>query len=216
MFRLAVLFQAIENKEWEIVVTTCREDPFQAKVWHHRWEQKSEEEEELPNSKKELRWRVLPIHFCLLHGCTVDAFTAIMHAFPEGIQSDDDQGNFPIHLAFKCNSHDEIISLLLDEWPESIDKRNALKKIPFEMISKRSGRAWVREYRKLTQAAKSERLTSECQTLESEVQAFKSLIHDMEQQVNMNTDCVELSYDEFQGDVRVLQKTRNKSLVIES
>jgi hypothetical protein len=184
------------------------------KVWHHRWEAEEDGEATGEKKEKELRWRVLPIHFCLLHGATAEAFTAVMHAFPEGIKSEDDQGNFPIHLAFQCSSYDEIISVLLEEWPESIDIRNALKKLPFEMISKKSCRAWVRDFRKTSEASKTERLSNEQQTLQSEVFAFKALIHDMEQQVSMNTDCVELSYDELHGDVRVLQKTRTQTFAV--
>jgi hypothetical protein len=49
---------------------------------------------------------------------------AIVAAYPEGLRKPDDQGLLPLHLAFRCKAADDVLKMLIQNYPDAIQMKD--------------------------------------------------------------------------------------------
>lgn len=200
-----VLMTAIVECDWETVVNVCRNDPNQAEVWNHRF---NEAEADAEGAARVLAWRVLPIHAAITYQAPVEAFVAILAAYPAGAKLADDKGRLALHLAFKHDANDEILSALAEEYPQGFNVKDDQENLPLDLSPENSHRNWIEELKAAHEILRTERLQVEILTLEETVAELKETIHDYDMLLTKSSDSIEMDYDLLHGSVRVTEKFR--------
>jgi len=199
----SALMSAIVECDWETVVNLCRNDPNQAEIWNHRFA-----EADVEGASKKLAWRVLPVHAAITYQAPVEAFVAILAAYPAGAKLADDKGRLPLHLAFKHDANDEILSALAEEYPEGFNDKDDQENTPLDLSPEDSPRNWIEDMKAAHEILRTERLQIEILTLEETVAELKETIHDYDMLLTKSSDSIEMDYDLLHGSVRVTEKFR--------
>jgi len=95
----------------------------------------------IPDSKG----KRLPLHMCLLKGCSLKIAQCILEAYPEATMKADDQGNLPLHYAAMYQNHhvdskstghqEKLFQLILDANPEAAQKANHRERWPLHLLA---------------------------------------------------------------------------------
>ena len=127
------LYQAIEARQWQYVMN----------MFHT---EEADKENEIKNQEKEvsfaeqantwvvrkeqdgrLRWRMLPLHALMVFKAPYKVVDAILSVAPTSVNSKDDRGMVPLHLAFRHEAQDEFLSKIAQVHKKQISKsRNKL------------------------------------------------------------------------------------------
>lgn len=81
---------------------------------------------------EDIRWRVLPIHAALIHGAPLQLIQDLIHFHPKATTCADDQGNMPIHLAFRYGSEEAIFNLVVETNPSALKLKNGKGRTPLQ------------------------------------------------------------------------------------
>lgn len=76
-----VLYQCIENKDWDSALSRLEEAPVEAKTWVYRKE-----------SNNKMRWRLLPMHAVCIFRAPMALIEALVEVYADGPKMKDDQG----------------------------------------------------------------------------------------------------------------------------
>ena len=76
-----ILYQCIENKDWDGALSRLEMSPMEAKTWVYRRE----------NNRK-MRWRLLPIHAVCIFRAPMALIEALVEVYADGPKMKDDQG----------------------------------------------------------------------------------------------------------------------------
>ena len=132
------LYQLIEDQEWVTAAQRAEYNPREAKIFIYRRDRRD------PTKYK---WRMLPLHAAILMSAPISVIKALLTAFPKATQYPDDTGDYPIHLAVKKHVGEQILNLLLQAYPDSIEERNADGKTALEIakVTRSHNRAYYLE-----------------------------------------------------------------------
>jgi len=81
---------------------------------------------------EDIRWRVLPIHAALIHGAPLQLIKDLIHFHPKATTCADDQGNLPIHLAFRYSAIEAIFNLVVETNPGGLKIKNGKGRTPLQ------------------------------------------------------------------------------------
>lgn len=133
------LIKLIERKMWEQAITRCVDYPDEASTWMCRLQEVKGE----GNEKKEVRWKILPIHSAIVLHSPVELIEALVEAYPQGLRKGDDRKMLPLHMAFRLGASPETTAVLVDAYPEALKKRDAKGHTPLHIL-----KAYRRKYQK--------------------------------------------------------------------
>uniref|UniRef100_A0A7S2YD32 Uncharacterized protein n=1 Tax=Entomoneis paludosa TaxID=265537 RepID=A0A7S2YD32_9STRA len=138
--KVTPLFQNIERENWEGVLTflstgrwsnsmlASSNDHFrspspeiQAKTWVTAYNRRGDPE-----------WSQLPLHAAISYLAPHVVIQKLCQLYPKGVHCTDNEGMLPIHLAFGFGAQDNVLALLLDPFPASINEKGLGDRYPYE------------------------------------------------------------------------------------
>jgi len=130
-----MLHNAIQKKRWAQVERifldsetiedrTCNEIKSRAEMWAKTWVYRRDQK------TGSLKWMITPLHAAVIFGAPPDAFQKLLWAYPRAARARDDQGNLPLHLAYKNGISKENLRLLLNAYPNGIYVKNRVGLYP--------------------------------------------------------------------------------------
>ena len=132
-----VLIKLIERNMWGQAIARCVQVPQEASTWICRLQQIDDHN----NSKKEIRWKILPIHSAIVLHAPVEVIKALVEAYPKALEKGDDRQMLPLHMAFRLGSSPEIAAVLVDTFPDALRKRDSKGHTPLQIL-----KAYRRKY----------------------------------------------------------------------
>merc|ERR1712194_523698 len=106
-FNPTMLYKLIESKQWDGVISRCKQEPSEAGTWIAR-----------RGKDEKLRWKILPLHAAICLKAPKEVLLKLLVTFPESLSSVDDQGMLPIHLALKNDEVDDtFLRTMLNTYP---------------------------------------------------------------------------------------------------
>ena len=113
------LYRYIEAKQWDNVTQHVKYHPEEASTWVFRKEKSGK-----------LRWRLTPLHAAIIYAAPVKVIDALLYVSPDLAKKKDDEGMLPVHLAFRNNTSDTIIDILLKAYPEGVRIKDKFDQVP--------------------------------------------------------------------------------------
>ena len=146
------LYSAVHTRQWGLALDRIKVFPEEAKIWVHRMGvEEGNGENEADNrmttprnapegneTRKVLRWRMLPIHAAIIFNAPMGVIQGLLKAYPIGATCADDQGMLPLHLAFRSQSDEEVVLALLDVYPEAMEQGDLKGRVPSQLAPKNS------------------------------------------------------------------------------
>ena len=120
------LYSMIEDRQWSVAAQRAESHPREAKTYVYRTDKKD---------RSRYKWRMLPIHAAILMDAPAFVIQALTSAYRKGTQFPDDTGDYPIHIAVKKHVSEEILNLLLQANPDSIELRNGDDRTPLDIAN---------------------------------------------------------------------------------
>lgn len=129
------LYTHIENQRWREVAERCRTHPVETKTWVYR----------MDKVKKNILWRMLPIHTAVLYRAPVYVLLDLITAYPEGPSAADDRRMLPAHMACRIVCKEDVLRLLLKNAPQSVFAEDIKGRTPRDFLaeSKRENKSKV-------------------------------------------------------------------------
>ena len=129
------IYTHIENQRWREVSERCRTHPIETKTWVYR----------MDKIKKNILWRMLPIHTAVLYRAPVYVLLDLIQAYPEGPSSPDDRRMLPIHMACRIVCKEDVLRLLLKHAPSTVFEEDIKGRTPRDFLgeSKRENKSKV-------------------------------------------------------------------------
>jgi len=134
-----VLIKLIERKMWEQAITRCVENPEEASTWMSRLQEVNDK----VAGKKDVRWKILPIHSAIVLHSPVEVIEALVDAYPQGLRKGDDRKMLPLHMAFRLGASPETTAVLVDAFPDALKKKDSKGHTPLHIL-----KAYRRKYQK--------------------------------------------------------------------
>lgn len=161
------LYQAMEARQWDHVtkVLTSEDSHTQAATWVVRKE-----------TTGKLRWRLLPIHACVIFQAPLDIVELLLQEYPVGAQCKDDQGMLPLHLAFRNETPWDVVEELMTAYPHAISVKDRKGRTPTACASTSSKKnvGVLDLYSQIAVSAERQRSTTESRAvLEARVNALQ-------------------------------------------
>mmetsp|Transcript_12803 Transcript_12803/g.24026 ORF Transcript_12803/g.24026 Transcript_12803/m.24026 type:complete len:515 (+) Transcript_12803:166-1710(+) len=120
------LYQFISNLQWEEALLTIRKNPIEARTWVVRYHE---------DEDKGMMWRFLPIHSAAARQPPEAIIVALIEAYPEGVESCDDQGKYALHYAAGNQASSGVIRALLDAYPKAATISDPEGKLPLHWMA---------------------------------------------------------------------------------
>ena len=76
------------------------------------------------NTDGTVKWRITPLHASVLFDAPENVLERLLVVHPVAVQLKDDQGNLPLHLAYKTGLSDDKLDMLIAMYPESTEVLN--------------------------------------------------------------------------------------------
>jgi len=143
------LIKLVEKKKWEEAIQRCVDYPQEASTWMCRLQ----EIDGIDKKKKEVRWRILPLHSAIVLHAPVEVIEALVDAYPDGIKTGDDRQMLPLHMAFRLGASPETAAVLVDAYPDALGMKDSKGHTPLHVL-----KAYRRKYEK--EKKKGKRLSS--------------------------------------------------------
>lgn len=134
------LFTLIEKQMWTEAMKRCLEYPQEARIWMCRLRTV---ESPTKKQKKEIHWRILPIHCAVVLHAPMDLIQELIFAYPQGLEKGDDKNMTPAHCAFKIGLDPDVTQVLVGSFPEALLLRDEENHTPLDIL-----KAYRRKYRK--------------------------------------------------------------------
>ena len=119
------LYLSLMRKDWDAAKERCKECPEEASIPIYRKEQSGK-----------LRWKLLPIHACVIFGATPETLDVLLSTFPEGARQVDDQGMVPLHLAMRMASPAPVMEKLIAACPDCLTATDRKKRTPRDLVAR--------------------------------------------------------------------------------
>ena len=86
-YNVTDLYRFISNSQWQEALHAIRMKPIEAKTWVVRYHE---------DENKGMMWRFLPLHSASARQPPEAVITALIDAYPEGVECCDDQGKYAL------------------------------------------------------------------------------------------------------------------------
>lgn len=116
------LYVLLQNKKWAASLLHLKDHLKEAGTWIYR-----------KDEKERLVWRLLPLHASIILEAPEKVIKSLLAAYPQGAQSQDDQGMLPVHLSFRAGISLNVVTLLLESYPKSVEVRDFKGRLPLEL-----------------------------------------------------------------------------------
>ncbi|KAL3816818.1 hypothetical protein ACHAXA_008681 [Cyclostephanos tholiformis] len=143
------LYVAVHTKQWDLATERLKVYPREASTWVVRYCNSASDGGEIgsprvlsPRSpltttgQRTLRWRMLPLHACILFNCPIELVKALIKVYPMACKVYDDQGMLPLHIAFQAGASEEVVLTLLSTYPEAIERVDKKGRLPSNIAPK--------------------------------------------------------------------------------
>lgn len=134
-----VLIKLIERKMWKQAISRCEDYPEEASTWMCRLQ----EVKENSGGKKDVKWKILPIHSAIILHSPVEVIETLIDAYPQGLRKGDDRKMLPLHMAFRIGASLDVTAVLVDAYPDALKKRDIKGHTPIHIL-----KAYERKYEK--------------------------------------------------------------------
>jgi len=121
------LYLAIQRKDWRGAEAVLDTEPHDASTWVARRE-----------ADGKLRWRLLPLHAAIIFKAPLPTIKALLDVHPEAAACKDDQGMLAIHLAFRNGASEQVVQLLLQTFPQSVNVEDRKGRTPMVLAKQSS------------------------------------------------------------------------------
>ena len=134
------LFREIEKENWTSVLLFLKSgkwnDSFfastnahmrspgahmQAKTWVTAYDRNGDPE-----------WSQLPLHAAISYSAPFVIIQKLVELYPRAMQCTDNEGMLPIHLAYGFGAADDILAILLEPFPSSVNEKGLGGRYPYE------------------------------------------------------------------------------------
>ena len=122
---VTALYTHIEKQRWREVVERCRTHKIEVKTWVSR----------MDKQKKNVLWRMLPIHTAILYRAPMYVLIDLIEGFPDGTKSPDDRRMLPVHMACRIVCKEDVLRLLLKHEPDSVLAEDIKGRTPRDFLS---------------------------------------------------------------------------------
>jgi hypothetical protein len=119
-----LLYKHIENCRWKEAAELCRSKPSEARTWVFR-----------TDKKKQIVWRMLPIHTAILYRSPVYVLLALIEAHPDGVKQTDGKKMLPLHMACRVLCKEDIVRTLLKAYPAAINEKDSKGRLPKDFLT---------------------------------------------------------------------------------
>jgi hypothetical protein len=138
--RVTPLFRHIEKEDWEAVLSFLNTGKWstsmfssynehmrspapgiQVKTWVTSYDRNGDPE-----------WSQLCLHAAISYAAPFVVIQKIIEFYPKAIQCTDNEGMLPIHLAYGFGAQDNVLALLLEPFPTSINEKGLGGRYPYE------------------------------------------------------------------------------------
>jgi ankyrin repeat protein len=133
-----VLYKFIEYEEWDEAISRCEEEPDEARTWVYRYVDYADDDTEVqPEEKKPMavKWRMLPIHIAIVFKAPLNVVSALLKAYPNGINEPDDRKMLPIHLCCRAMTHLDVAQRLVLDNTDNLTKTDYKGRTPFDLLT---------------------------------------------------------------------------------
>lgn len=121
------LYSAIQRKDWRGAEAALDAAPHDSSTWVARRE-----------ADGKLRWRLLPLHAAIIFKAPLPTIRALLDVHPEAAACKDDQGMLAIHLAFRNGATENVVHLLLQTFPQSVNVEDRKGRTPMVLAKQSS------------------------------------------------------------------------------
>ena len=159
------LFMYLQQRAWGLALNQLKKNPDEAKVWVYRKTSQKQaanmEEGETSqtlvvageaSTEIKLRWKLLPLHACIVLGAPSEIITEIIRAHPNAARKPDERGSLPVHLAASRLDVDpdgeKVVLQLFGAFPDSIEIQDRKGRTPPELAKLARMRKEAEEKRK--------------------------------------------------------------------
>jgi hypothetical protein len=146
------LYVAVHTKQWDLAIERLKVYPREASTWVLRYctfpsgggdagsprggGMSSPRSPLTTTGQRALRWRMLPLHACILFNGPIEAVRALVKVYPMACKVHDDQGMLPLHIAFQAGASEEVVLALLGCYPEAIERVDKMGRLPSNLAPK--------------------------------------------------------------------------------
>ena len=143
------LYVAVHTKQWDLAIERLRVYPREASTWVLRYCNSPSDTGDIGSpgamssrshltttGQRALRWRMLPLHACILFNGPIEVVRALVKAYPMACKVHDDQGMLPLHIAFQAGASEEVVLALLSCYPEAIERVDKKGRLPSNLAPK--------------------------------------------------------------------------------
>jgi len=132
------LIKMVEKKKWEEVIQRCADNPREVSSWMCR----SQEVDGVDGKKKkEVRWRILPLHSAIAQHAPLEVIKALVAAYPDSVKKGDDKRMLPLHMAFRSGASLETAAFLYDANTDATSIKDSKGHTPLHVL-----KAYRRKY----------------------------------------------------------------------
>jgi len=125
------LIKMVEKKKWEEVIQRCADNSREVSSWICKFQ----EVDGVDNKKKkEVRWRILPLHSAIAHQAPFKVIKALVAAYPASVKKGDDKQMLPLHIAFSSGVSLEAAAFLFDANPDAVNIKNNKNHTPLHVL----------------------------------------------------------------------------------
>jgi hypothetical protein len=132
-----LLYKFIEYKEWEEAILRCEQVPDEASTWVCRYVESLDDNKDLQDEEKQpttVKWRMLPIHVAIVFKAPLNVVSALLKAYPNGINEVDDRKMLPIHLCCRAMTHLDVAQRLVLENDDTLTKTDYKGRTPIDLL----------------------------------------------------------------------------------
>lgn len=132
-----LLYKFIEYKEWEEAILRCEQVPDEASTWVYRNVESAGDNTDMQDEEKQpttVKWRMLPIHIAIVFKAPLNVVSALLKAYPNGINEVDDRKMLPIHLCCRAMTHLDVAKHLVFENIDTLTKTDYKGRTPIDLL----------------------------------------------------------------------------------
>lgn len=138
--RVTPLFRAIERENWEGVLSFLSTGRWSSSIFSSMSQNMRAPAQQIQaktwvtcyQKGGVVEWSQLPLHAAISYNAPFVVIQKLVELYPKAIQCTDNEGMLPIHLAFGFGCQDQILALLMEPFPASVNERGLGGRFPYQ------------------------------------------------------------------------------------
>uniref|UniRef100_A0A7S3Q5H3 Uncharacterized protein n=1 Tax=Chaetoceros debilis TaxID=122233 RepID=A0A7S3Q5H3_9STRA len=140
----AILYRAIDTKEWDEAGRILHVSPKMARNWVYRTNEHN----------NDVVWMFLPIHAACFSGAPVNLIRDLVNAYPKSASVAAPGEKLPVHIACETGASHEVVAVLVETFSESLYHVDSSGNTPLQLcVFSMSGKNRSKVMKVLTSAA---------------------------------------------------------------